>query len=323
MSDLIKNLDKLPADKAAPIYVYCGVGHRGGVALTGLRLLGYTEVKSVGGGFNKWKKDGLPVVGGFDATKLVPDFVAAIPDGYYGMKNTDALKALTTDPKPMLIDLREAKEITQTIEGAVNIPVRALLKNLDKLPAKDQPILVYCGIGHRGGIATAVLQMLGYTGAKSISGGFSGWKTASLPIVDGGPVEPKASGVKVEVDATTLAGLDAWLGTMPDDFWGIAPASAAKVIAADPKPVIIDVRTATEIKDAGYIEGSINIPLRDLFVDMTKLPADKATPIITYCAVGQRGSVALTALRLMGYTNVKSISGGFGNWVKAGLPIVK
>jgi rhodanese-related sulfurtransferase len=125
------------------------------------------------------------------------------------------------------------------------------------------------------------------------------------------------------VDATLLAGLDAWLGTMPDDFWGIAPAAAAKVIATDPKPVIIDVRTAQEIKDAGYIEGSVNIPLRDLFVDMTKLPTDKATPILTYCAVGQRGSLALTALRLMGYTNVKSISGGFGNWVKAGLPVVK
>ncbi|MFN8594782.1 MAG: hypothetical protein U0559_01155 [Anaerolineae bacterium] len=42
--------------------------------------------------------------------------MAKIPDGYYGMKNTDALKALSADPKLMLIDLREAKEITQTIE---------------------------------------------------------------------------------------------------------------------------------------------------------------------------------------------------------------
>ena len=85
---------------------------------------------------------------------------------------------------------------------------------------------------------------------------------------------------------------------------------------------MIDVRTAQEIKDAGYIEGSINIPMRDLFVDMTKLPADKATPIVVYCAVGQRGSLALTTLRLMGYTNVKSISGGFNNWVGNKLPIV-
>ena len=38
-------------------------------------------------------------------------------------------------------------------------------RNLDKLPAKDQPIIVLCAVGHRGGIAMTVLQLLGYTAA--------------------------------------------------------------------------------------------------------------------------------------------------------------
>jgi rhodanese-related sulfurtransferase len=326
MRDLAKNLDKLPADKNAPILTYCAVGQRGSIAMTALRLMGYTDVKSISGGFNKWKKDSLPVVGGkpaFDLNAKVTDFVTNLPDGYFGMKNTDALKALQADPKPFLIDLREAKEITQTIEGAVNIPVRSLLKNLDKLPAKDAPILLYCGVGHRGGIASTLLQMLGYKNAKSISGGFNGWKAASLPIVDGGPVEPKASGVTVDVDKDLFAALDAWLATMPDDFWGMPPTSVAKAMAGDPKPFLIDVRTPEEIKDAGTIEGSVNIPIRDLAKSLDKLPADKAAPIITYCAVGQRGAIALTALRLLGYTNVKSMGGGFNSWVKNSLPVVK
>ncbi|MFN8594781.1 MAG: rhodanese-like domain-containing protein [Anaerolineae bacterium] len=242
---------------------------------------------------------------------------------HFGIKNTDALKALTADPKPMLIDLREPKEITQTIESAVNIPLRSLLKNLDKLPAKDQALILYCGSGHRSAIAATLLQMLGYKNAKSIQSGFGAWKTASLPIIDSAPVEPKASGVKVEVDQDLLAALDAWLGTMPDDFWGAPPASAAKAFAADPKPFIIDVRTEQEILAAGSIEGSVNIVLPELVKNLDKLPADKNAAIYTYCAVGHRGSIALTALRLMpGYTNVKSISGGFDNWVKAGLPKV-
>jgi rhodanese-related sulfurtransferase len=33
--------------------------------------------------------------------------------------------------------------------------------------------------------------------------------------------------------------------------------------------------------------------------------------------------MAMATLRLLGYTNVKSIGGGFNNWVKGGLPIVK
>lgn len=259
----------------------------------------------------------------FDLKAKVSDFVATLPDGYFGVKNTDALKALQGDPKPFVIDLRETKEITQTIEGAVNIPVRSLLKNLDKLPAKDAPILVYCGVGHRGGVASTLLQMLGYKNAKSVSGGFNGWRAASLPVVDGGPVEPKVSGVAVEVDKDLLAVLDAWLATMPDDYWGMPATSVAKAMAGDPKPFLIDVRTPQEITEAGTIEGSVNIPMRDLAKSLDKLPADKNAPIITYCAVGQRGAIAMTALRLLGYTNVKSLSGGFNGWVKANLPIKK
>ncbi len=259
----------------------------------------------------------------FDLNAKVSDFVTNLPDGYFGIKNTDALKALQGNPKPFVVDLREPKEITQTIESAVNIPVRSLLKNLDKLPAKDAPILLYCGVGHRGGIASTLLQMLGYKNAKSISGGFSGWKAASLPIVDGAPVEPKASGAAVDVDKDLFAALDTWLATMPDGYWGMPATSLAKAMASDAKPFLIDVRTPQEIKDAGTIEGSVNIPMRDLAKNLDKLPADKAAPIVTYCAVGQRGAIAMTALRLLGYTNVSSLSGGFGGWGKANLPILK
>ncbi len=259
----------------------------------------------------------------FDLNARVADFVTNLPDGYFGIKNTDALKALQGDPKPFLIDVREPKEITQTIESAVNIPIRSLLKNLDKLPAKDAPILVYCGVGHRGGIASTLLQMLGYKNAKSILSGFNGWKAASLPIIDSGPVAPKASGVTVDVDKDLFAALDTWLATMPDDFWGMPATSLGKAMAGDAKPFLIDVRTQQEITDAGYIDGSVNIPIRDLAKSLDKLPADKNAPIVTYCAVGQRGAMAMTALRLLGYTNVKSLSGGFNAWAKANLPVKK
>ena len=259
----------------------------------------------------------------FDLNAKVSDFLSALPDGYFGVKNTDALKALQGDPKPFVIDLREPKEITQTIKSAVNIPVRSLLNNLDKLPAKDAPILLYCGIGHRGGIASTLLQILGYANAKSINGGFNGWKAGSLPIIDGGPVEPKASGVTVDVDKDLFAALDAWLATMPDDYWGMPATSLAKAMVSDAKPFLIDVRTPQEITDSGYIDGSVNIPIRDLAKSLDKLPADKNAPIVTYCAVGQRGAIAMAALRLLGYTNVRSLSGGLNAWVKANLPVKK
>jgi rhodanese-related sulfurtransferase len=256
-----------------------------------------------------------------DLNKVVEQYVANLPNGFGGIKPTDALKALQSDPKPFVIDVRETKEITQTIQSAVGIPLRTLTQNLDKLPAKDQAILIYCSAGHRGALAMMTLQLLGYTNVKSILGGLNSWRAAGLPLVDGAAAAPQLIGQAPQVDADLLAALDKYLTSIPDGFYGAAPTSVAKELAGDPKPVVIDVREASELTDAGYVDGSVNIPLRRLFADMSKLPQDKTTPIITYCAVGHRGAIAMMALQLHGYTNVRSIGGGLGGWVKAGLSV--
>ena len=50
---------KIP-NKTAPIVVYCAGGVRSAFAAKTLQDLGYSDVTSVIGGFNKWKDDGLP-----------------------------------------------------------------------------------------------------------------------------------------------------------------------------------------------------------------------------------------------------------------------
>ncbi len=47
-------------DKDAPVAVYCAGGTRSAFAAKTLQDLGYRDVVSVSGGFNKWKDDGLP-----------------------------------------------------------------------------------------------------------------------------------------------------------------------------------------------------------------------------------------------------------------------
>ncbi len=49
---------RLP-DKSAPVAVYCAGGTRSAFAAKTLQELGYTNVVSVAGGFNKWKDEGL------------------------------------------------------------------------------------------------------------------------------------------------------------------------------------------------------------------------------------------------------------------------
>src|SRR5262245_56952543 len=46
-------------DRGAPVVIYCAGGTRSAFAAKTLHELGYTDVVSMAGGFNKWKDDGL------------------------------------------------------------------------------------------------------------------------------------------------------------------------------------------------------------------------------------------------------------------------
>lgn len=261
----------------------------------------------------------------FDFEPILVDYIANLPDGFSGVRADMAYVELIGEEPPFLIDLRGEAEFADGgyIEGAVNIPLRELTQNLDKLPAQDQPIIVYCGIGHRGAMALEVLQLLGYTNVRSISGGFKAWKTAELPVAEGAPPMPEVSGAPApEFDADLFEALDLYVTELPDGFYGVTPTDALRALAGEPTPLLIDVRGAQELVDNGTIDGEVNIPLRDLLADLEALPQDFDQPIIVFCAVGHRGALAMTTLQLLGYTNVTSIGGGFNNWVSSGLPII-
>jgi len=76
-------------------------------------------------------------------------------------------------------------------------------------------------------------------------------------------------------------------------------------------PVVVDVRNRAE-RDAGFIPGSLNIPLAQLHQRIHEIPADR--PVVTYCAGGWRSSVAASMLRRQGNPDVSDLLGGFAAW---------
>lgn len=321
LQEIFSSLDKLPANKEEKIVIYCASGHRGSVASMGLHLMGYTNVLNLAGGLNGWKAAQLPVAGYVDWATVWAEYLAAMPEGYYTVKAPD-LNTMLVDKAPFLLDVREASEIEKDgfIAGAVNIPVREVLTNLDKLPAQDQPIVIYCASGARGAMAMAALQFLGYTDVKNLAGGLGGWKKAEFAVEMGTPVAPTA-GTAPEVDAARFAALNKFMSELPEGFYTVK-APDLNTELTDAAPFILDVRTADEFA-AGYIDGAINIDIHEVPANLAQLPADKAAKIVVLCQSGHRGALVAMYLRMTGYTEVRNLAGGMNAWAAAELPVVK
>jgi rhodanese-related sulfurtransferase len=71
-------------------------------------------------------------------------------------------------------------EIPQT---DLQIPFNQITENLDKLPGKDQPIVIYCRSGSMSTAAGRELVKLGYTNIVELTGGFNAWKQAGYELL--------------------------------------------------------------------------------------------------------------------------------------------
>jgi molybdopterin/thiamine biosynthesis adenylyltransferase/rhodanese-related sulfurtransferase len=81
-------------------------------------------------------------------------------------------------------------------------------------------------------------------------------------------------------------------------------------------PIVIDVREKDEWTE-GYIPGSRWIPRGFLELRIEDQVPERSSEIILYCAGGTRSALAAHALSELGYTNVKSMAGGFTAWKRA------
>jgi molybdopterin/thiamine biosynthesis adenylyltransferase/rhodanese-related sulfurtransferase len=84
-------------------------------------------------------------------------------------------------------------------------------------------------------------------------------------------------------------------------------------------PILIDVREKDEWTE-GFIPGALWITRGYLEQRIEDQVPEKSSEIVLYCAGGTRSVLAARALAELGYSNVKSMAGGFTAWKRAGLP---
>jgi molybdopterin/thiamine biosynthesis adenylyltransferase/rhodanese-related sulfurtransferase len=87
----------------------------------------------------------------------------------------------------------------------------------------------------------------------------------------------------------------------------------------DEGAVLVDVREEDEIAN-GTPNGALKMGRGYLELRIEDAVPDMDRPLLVMCAGGVRSLFAAEALKKMGYSNVRSVSGGFNRWKNAGLP---
>jgi rhodanese-related sulfurtransferase len=251
-------------------------------------------------------------VAAFDLTASVDDYLQAIPDGFYAIGDIQAFKDGVEASGALVIDVRETSEYDDGhIPGAVNIPIRTLAQNLDKIPM-DTQVYVYCASGFRAAQSLASLGMLGYDNVLSYKPGWAGWtdageevgtEAAEAPVVGAPDIEP-----------ALVEAVDGYLSAIPDGFYSAGKPDAV-LEAATSGTSLLDVRTAGEY-DKGHVEGAENIDLRNLALDFDAIPTD--SNVINYCGSGHRAGMSVAVVHVLGADNVKGYGGSYQSLVDAG-----
>lgn len=162
-SQFDKMVDKLPADKATPLYFYCG-GLQCKLSANSAEKavkLGYTNVKMIPEGYPGWEKAYGP--GPTGENEAAANKPPAVEQGKESGTITVASfeKIMKQAPGSLfLVDVRDASEFAAgSIKGAENIPIDKLEKNIATLPA-DKTIVFFCGTGARAGEAYDMVKLI-------------------------------------------------------------------------------------------------------------------------------------------------------------------
>ena len=328
LEEFIANKDLWPADKDAPLAVYCGSGHRSTMAMTMLWSYGYSDVKSLKGGFGGWAGEGYPVTGGIAKVDNAFQFLLDNMESYNTTNMEPLNEALASDTPPFLLDVRTVPELEERghITGAVNVPLQELTQHIDLLPDFDTPIVVYCGSGWRATIAMTALGAMGWTDVKALKNTFQEWVDAGYAVEEGPAAEAMVLDV-AEPDAEVLAALDVMVNNIPEGY-GVTTAEVLnETLVENHEMKLIDVRRVEELEENGVIDNGgaeqIHIPLESFIEMKDKWPTKTEADITVYCGSGHRSTMAMTMLWTYLYNNALSLKGGFGSWLSEGYPVLE
>ncbi len=113
-----------------------------------------------------------------------------------------------------------------------------------------------------------------------------------------------------------MAGFRDLLAAAKQNITEVDPATAEPRLG---EATFLDVRELDEYEQ-GSIPGAVFLPRGHLESKIENTITDRSQPVVIYCASGVRSVFAAETLQQLGYTDVASMTGGFGRWKDEGRP---
>ena len=86
------------------------------------------------------------------------------------------------------------------------------------------------------------------------------------------------------------------------------------------KAVMIDVRSEAAYNQARVAQ-SKHVPLSELGAKLPQVVKKKDQPVLLLCETGRSASMAVAAVKKLGYEQVYSVAGGLRAWKAANMPV--
>ncbi len=303
-------------DPRIPVVVCCDDGRRSGLAARTLERMGYADVRTLAGGIDRWRRQGLPLRSGWGVHGKEYGERVAHAGGVTHMSAQELARRRKAHGKVVVVDVRSREEYLRGhVPEAYHIPGGNLPLDAPRLPlAEDTTLVVSCAGRTRGILGAQMLRESGFENVYALENGVMGWFLAGHEIASGeGEEVPEArsdaASARVLRATEALAASEGIRRCSRDAF--------LPLYESDRAFYLLDVRLPEEY-GAGRIPGSVSLPLGQMALAHENFLAVRSAPVIVVSDDDVRPVWAASLLQRLGFRDVAVLHHGLRGWSDAG-----
>jgi rhodanese-related sulfurtransferase len=311
--DLILWAEELKLREDATVIVNCAGRTRSVIGAAALRRLGLANVRALRNGTMGWVLAGFELEHKPGRTARIAPPSAREAAAAMAMRVMEEERITRVSPQTLLqrsgdermrylIDVRSEEEYASGhVPGSINVPGGQAVQRADDFVAVRNARVIFIS----NEIARAAMAAYWY-GQMSFP---------NVAVLDGGVRAWSDSGGDIELGLARKEpiGFEAARRTV-----SVIEPRALEGLMREAAPLILDVGTSLDF-EAAHLPGAKWISRGWLEGKLPGLYGDRNLPIVVTCSDARQSTFAALAMREMGYTNVRVLSGGVRAWSAAGL----